>query len=157
MKYLLLTIVLFPFNILAASDDIERHRSEAEEYWSQLDGDWEGKISSYEIQNDYPNKPFESEIRIRIHGDNVLIGVKRDGEWFISSKDAKIIRHKTHAVIVELNSDKAWVEGFTYTITLGEADELNMLWSRAVSNYLLKPSNKEARGYFHGFSTLKRI
>lgn len=160
MKYLFLLLLFFSCTAntteVNKEKEFEELRVQLESYMSQLNGEWVGKISSLELQGDYPKQPFTKELTILIHDDKVLIEFKDSKEWYDSGYDFKIIRYKTHAIIYAYASDKGWVEAFNFTVTLGNIDELNLVWSRAVSNYMVKPSKWESRGYFQGFSILKR-
>jgi len=140
----------------SSEEEFEKARANLEEYMSQLDGDWEGKISSFELQGNLKDKPYSEDLILRIDGDSVFVGFKKGDKWFMSGYDFKIIRFKTHAIIYAFASGDAWVEAFNFTVTLGDINEMNLIWNRAVSNYMVAPSEPLGRGYFHGFAKLKR-
>jgi len=100
--------------------------------------------------------PYESEMILRIEGDSVAVGRKKDGKWYQMPYDFKIIRYKTHAVIYALASGDAWVEGYNFLVTLDNINTMTLLWSRSVSNYTLSNKNKEYRGHFNGISNFIR-
>ncbi len=139
-----------------SKEEIEKLRAETEIYLSQLDGEWIGKISGLELEGDYPDEPYNSELIIRIEGGEVIVGKIKDGEKYKMPYEFKIERYKTHAAIYAFASDGWWVEGFNFLVTLEGVNEMKLLWSRAVNNYMLPLEEKEARGYFQGIALLKR-
>ncbi|WP_024461840.1 MULTISPECIES: hypothetical protein [Marinimicrobium] len=158
MKYIYLFILLaFPFeSVFGENSEFEELRAASEAHLSQLDGEWLGEISGLELQGDYPDQPYKSEIIIRIDGDEVLVGAKRGDNWYEMPYDFKIIRHKTHAIVYAFAAKDAWVEAFNFTITLNSVNEMALVWSRVVNNYVLPVDDWESRGYFQGFSLLER-
>lgn len=139
-----------------SEEEIEKLRGEMETYLSQLDGEWIGEISGFELDGNYPNKPYKSKLIIRVEGHDVIVGKIEDGKKYKMPYEFKIERYKTHAVIYAFASDGWWVEGFNFLVTLQGINEMKLLWSRAVNNYMLPLENQEARGYFQGAALLKR-
>ncbi|MDH3376790.1 MAG: hypothetical protein OEQ39_07475 [Gammaproteobacteria bacterium] len=132
---------------------IERH----EEYFSQLDGVWEGEIEAFELNGAYPNTPYKSKMRLVISDSEISILAKKNNEWMQFLYDYKIIRHKTNAVIYTHASQIAWVETVSILVTLKTIDEMHVLWQRTVNNYATDPKSKDARGNFQAHAIFKRI
>ena len=127
-----------------------------EKILSDFDGNWVGTLESYEIEGDFPEQPFISKKIFRINGDNLLVGSEdKDGKRYTSSYQWKMIRDKTQILIYTIAAKDAWSESFTFNLTFNNTDELRVLWSRSVSNLLVHPENKDARGAFQGFSLFR--
>lgn len=156
MKKLALVILL----LLSASGFSETKEeaviSEILDEFSSFDGIWKGHIRSPEREGRYPDTPFEQHLMFKIEGDDISIGFFENGAWLQSPYEYELVRHKTHAVIYTLASDNHWVEGMTYLLTFDDIDELRVLWSRSVNNYLVHPHEIEARAYFQGISIFVR-
>lgn len=154
--YLFIILALSFESVLGEDSEFEEIRAASEAHLSQLDGEWQGEISGLELQGDYPDQPYRNEIIIRIDGDEVVVGTKREGKWYKMPYDFKIIRHKTHAIVYAFAAKDAWVEAFNFTITLNTVNEMALVWSRIVNNYVLPADDWEGRGYFQGLSLLER-
>ncbi|WP_415888184.1 hypothetical protein ACMXYV_09115 [Neptuniibacter sp. SY11_33] len=160
MRYLISALfLLFSLSSGAAPSEaeLETAKKELETYFSQLDGDWEGSIESKDYFSNDPDFVFRNKIRLRIKGDSVLVGTFRNGFWYKSGYEYKIIRHKTHALIYAFASDKGWVESFSFTVLLKDINSLTLLWNRSVSNFMVPPSESGSRGHFQGVTVLKRL
>ena len=163
MKHILFVLfILSSLSFAQESDpeakvEFEEVRKEYFEYYSQMDGIWEGEIESHELQGDYPDKAFKYKMRFIVEGDKIRLIERHEGKWYNVAYEYKIIRNGTNAIIYTHSQGGAWVETFNFTVTLETIDELGIVWSRIVNNYLSEEKTKEARGYFQGFSTFKRV
>ena len=152
MKSLLIILVLLS-QLAFGNDEV----IEAREKWSQLEGNWLGTLEGLDLEGDY-DTPYVGDILITIEGDNAEIRFKRDdGLYYSYGYEMNMERFHTHAVITAKSANEGWVEVFTFTLLLEEMNTSSVLWNRSVSNFLLKPSSMDARGYFQGFSKLKRL
>lgn len=160
MKYVFLLISIFLSTSLSfafdSAEEFEEFRAASEAIFSQLDGEWAGEISGLELQGDYPGQPYNSEILIRIDGTDVVVVTKRNDEWYEMPYNFTLVRYKTHAIIYAFAAQDAWVEGFSFMLTMNGVDEMALVWSRVVNNYAWPVEEMESRGYFQGFSLLER-
>ena len=158
MLSVLSLLMLFSQFVIAEEPitEAEKLRAASEAYLSQLDGTWVGEISSLELDGDYPDEPYESEFIIRISDDVVEVGTKHEGKWYQMPYEFKMVRFKTHAIIYAFAADKSWVEGFSFLVTLDGINDMKLLWSRAVNNYVLPQAEMEGRGYFQGAALFTR-
>lgn len=133
--------------------DIEQAIVKFETILSDFDGDWVGSIQSHELEGDFTEQPFKSKMIFRINGNSLLVGNEReDGKRYTSSYEWEMVRDKTQVLIYTIAAEDAWSESFTFNLTLNDVDELRVLWTRSVSNLLVSPEEKNARGSFHGLS-----
>lgn len=163
MKYLITFLLLLPFiaftNELTEEQKIEFEKSKNEfyQYYSKYDGVWEGELVSGELQGDYPEKLFKFKFYLGIKGDTVKVFERHEEKTYDLNYDFKIIRNGPNAIVFAHAKDAAWVESFTFNITLETKNELAVVWTRVVNNFMAPEKTKDARGYFHGFTTLKPV
>ncbi len=139
------------------SSEVEDAIHELETILSDFDGDWIGTIQSYELDGDFPDRPFTQKMLFRIDGEDILVGTENeDGKRYKMPYKWEVVRNKTQLLIYTQAAKDAWSESFVFTLTLLDIDEINLLWSRAVSNFHKSPEDPNARGFFQGKSTLKR-
>lgn len=158
MKTLLFVLALL-ISVITNADmtpEIKEAILKHEKILSDFDGNWVGTLESYEIEGDFPEQPFISKKIFRINGDDLLVGSEdKDGKRYTSSYQWKMVRDKTQILIYTIAANDAWSESFTFNLTFNNTDELRVLWSRSVSNLLVHPEKKDARGAFQGFSIFR--
>ncbi|WGL18412.1 hypothetical protein PVT68_08960 [Microbulbifer bruguierae] len=165
MKKILAFFALLSISCFAHSEKADKnleavvsaHIAEIKHFYSQLDGVWEGELHSRELEGDYPDQAYQRKFRLIIDNQNVYILTDVEGEWREYAYDYKIERHATNAVIFAQASDDAWVESISMVATLQDIDQLKVLWSRAVNNFLVQPDAVDARGFFQDFAVLNRV
>lgn len=153
----LLTFLLPTTLCFAATSTLaDAFRQLAHERASQFDGRWEGNISSLELEGDYPDTPFDTDLLIVITGNSVALAGWHNNQWYKMPYEFTWVKEGAQAILYTTAEDEAWSEAYTFLLTLDNNQTLNVLWSRSVNNYALPETNKEARGYFHGQSKFKR-
>lgn len=138
-------------------EDLLKKLKEYENYFSQIDGLWEGEIKAFETRGMYPDKPYHYKMRILIDQNSVRIFTLKETAWVEIAYDYDLVRHKTNAMINTQASSLAWVESVSIVVTLHTFDELHVLWQRAVNNFSVDSKLDEARGIFQHYALFKRL
>lgn len=134
------------------SNELKEYIELQKSKFSQFDGNWVGKISSFNKYAPGADLEYKDNIVISINGDKVKV-YHKDGEDFIDpGYEYSVARKGTNIHIYTQDIEGGWAETISYTMTLESEKRLIVTWSRVVNNFVYPLKNKEARAYFLGVS-----
>jgi len=128
---------------------------------SALQGSWEGTLPIYREEAKQSATREEVTLRLAFAGDQPKVFLVDRGSWMEAKPGKFVARCLGPSAVVDAidsasDSDGTWVETWVLAVTVRDAQELAVRWTRMVNNVDLPLTNPSSKFSYQAVGTLQR-